>query len=65
MSSPSVAEFRAGVRAWPDAHDLSGSGSSDLDGQVAQLPRVQAALHDAGWMRYGWLDFLFSPRRGS
>ncbi|HEY5400658.1 MAG TPA: acyl-CoA dehydrogenase family protein [Trebonia sp.] len=61
MSELSVAEFRAGVRAWLDSHDLSVSGSSvsgsaegSLDGQVAQLLRVRAALYDAGWMRYGW-----------
>jgi alkylation response protein AidB-like acyl-CoA dehydrogenase len=56
MSELSVAEFRAGVRAWLDSHDLSpdGVGPADLDGQVAQLLRVRAALYDAGWMRYGW-----------
>ena len=56
MSELSVGEFRAGVRAWLDSHDLSPApgGSSDLDGQVAQLLRVRAALYDAGWMRYGW-----------
>ena len=54
-ATPTVAEFRAGVRAWLDSHDLSPvAGSSDLDGQVAQLLRVRAALYDAGWMRYGW-----------
>jgi alkylation response protein AidB-like acyl-CoA dehydrogenase len=56
MSELSVGEFRAGVRAWLDSHDLSPApgGSSDLDGQVAQLLRVRSALYDAGWMRYGW-----------
>ena len=58
MSEPSVGEFRAGVRAWLDAHDLSpaadGAARPILDGQVAQLLRVRAALYDAGWMRYGW-----------
>jgi alkylation response protein AidB-like acyl-CoA dehydrogenase len=58
MSAPGVAEFRAQVRAWLDSHDLSpsvdGSAAGTLDGQVAQLLRVRAALYDAGWMRYGW-----------
>jgi alkylation response protein AidB-like acyl-CoA dehydrogenase len=57
-----VAGFRAGVREWLDDHDLSpvpepsadGSAGHSLDGQVAQLARVRAALYDAGWMRYGW-----------
>jgi alkylation response protein AidB-like acyl-CoA dehydrogenase len=56
MSELSVGEFRAGVRAWLDSHDLSPERSvaGSLDGQVAQLLRVRAALYDAGWMRYGW-----------
>ncbi|HEX4289921.1 MAG TPA: acyl-CoA dehydrogenase family protein [Trebonia sp.] len=54
MNPPSVAEFRAGVRAWLDSHDLSPGPDHSLDGQVAQLGRVRAALYDAGWMRYGW-----------
>src|SRR5580693_5673544 len=56
MTELSVGEFRAGVRAWLDSHDLSPDRSvaGSLDGQVAQLLRVRAALYDAGWMRYGW-----------
>jgi alkylation response protein AidB-like acyl-CoA dehydrogenase len=53
-ATPTVAEFRAGVRAWLDSHDLSPGPDHSLDGQVAQLLRVRAALHEAGWMRYGW-----------
>jgi alkylation response protein AidB-like acyl-CoA dehydrogenase len=49
-----VTEFRAGVRAWLDEHDLSPGGDHSLDGWVAQLARVRRALYDAGWMRYGW-----------
>jgi len=49
-----VGEFRAGVRAWLDSHDLGPSSDDSLDGQVAQLARVRSALWDAGWMRYGW-----------
>ena len=53
-ATPTVAGFRAGVRAWLDAHDLTPGPDHSLDGQVAQLLRVRAALHEAGWMRYGW-----------
>ncbi|MFD0901986.1 acyl-CoA dehydrogenase family protein [Actinomadura sediminis] len=49
-----VAWFRAGVRAWLDANDLSPAPGLDFGGQVAQLGRVRRALYDAGWMRYGW-----------
>ncbi len=49
-----VAEFRSGLRAWLDEHDLSAAPGHSLDGQVAQLARVRRALYDAGWMRYGW-----------
>src|SRR6202034_856784 len=53
-ATPTVAEFRAGVRGWLDAHDLTPGPDHSLDGQVAQLLGVRAALHQAGWMRYGW-----------
>ncbi|MEO3787422.1 acyl-CoA dehydrogenase family protein [Actinocorallia sp. B10E7] len=49
-----VTEFRAGLRAWLSENDLSPGPDHSLDGQVAQLARVRRALHDAGWMRYGW-----------
>jgi alkylation response protein AidB-like acyl-CoA dehydrogenase len=49
-----VAEFRAGLRAWLAARDLSPGPDRSLDGQVAQLARVRRALWDAGWMRHGW-----------
>jgi alkylation response protein AidB-like acyl-CoA dehydrogenase len=49
-----VTEFRAGLRAWLDEHDLSPGPDHSLDGQVAQLDRVRRALYDADWMRYGW-----------
>ncbi|WP_433635118.1 acyl-CoA dehydrogenase family protein [Nocardia sp. CA-120079] len=49
-----VSEFRSGVRAWLDEHDLSPGPDHSLDGQVAQLARVRRGLYDADWMRYGW-----------
>jgi alkylation response protein AidB-like acyl-CoA dehydrogenase len=49
-----VTEFRAGLRAWLDGHDLSPGTDRSLDAQVAQLARVRRALWDAGWMRQGW-----------
>jgi alkylation response protein AidB-like acyl-CoA dehydrogenase len=49
-----VGEFRAGLRAWLDTHDLSPGPDRSLDAQVAQLARVRRALFGAGWMRYGW-----------
>ncbi|MFF0490125.1 acyl-CoA dehydrogenase family protein [Nocardia sp. NPDC004068] len=49
-----VAEFRAALRTWLDEHDLTPGPDHSLDGQVAQLARVRRALHEAGWMRYGW-----------
>ncbi|MFJ3898714.1 acyl-CoA dehydrogenase family protein [Streptomyces sp. NPDC090083] len=49
-----VDDFRTGLRAWLDAHDLSPGPDRSLDAQVAQLARVRRALYDADWMRYGW-----------
>jgi alkylation response protein AidB-like acyl-CoA dehydrogenase len=49
-----VADFRSGLRAWLDEHDLSPGPDHSLDAQVAQLARVRRALFDADWMRYGW-----------
>ncbi|MEV0107883.1 acyl-CoA dehydrogenase family protein [Nocardia sp. NPDC050799] len=49
-----VEEFRSGLRAWLDEHDLSPGPEPGFDAQVAQLARVRRALYDGGWMRYGW-----------
>lgn len=60
MNAPSApgylnaADFRTGLRAWLDEHDLSPGPDHSLDAQVAQLARVRRALYDADWMRYGW-----------
>ncbi|SEG85176.1 Acyl-CoA dehydrogenase [Thermomonospora echinospora] len=49
-----VDEFRTGLRAWLDEHDLRPVHDGSLDGHMAQLSRVRRALFDAGWMRWGW-----------
>lgn len=50
-----TAQFRAGLSAWLDTHDLTPDPADrSLDAQVAQLARVRASLYEAGWMRYGW-----------
>ena len=49
-----VKEFRSGLRAWLDDHDLTPGSDHSLDAQVAQLARVRSALFQAGWMRHGW-----------
>jgi alkylation response protein AidB-like acyl-CoA dehydrogenase len=53
-----LAAFRAGLRAWLDAHHarlapryaLPGT----LDDHVAQMQRVKALLWEAGFMQHGW-----------
>lgn len=49
-----VAQFRSGVRAWLDEHDLSPGPDQSFEAEIGQLARVRRALYDAGWMRYGW-----------
>lgn len=49
-----VTEFRSGLRAWLDEHDLSPGPDTSYEAEIAQLARVRRALYDAGWMRYGW-----------
>jgi alkylation response protein AidB-like acyl-CoA dehydrogenase len=53
-----IAEFRAALQAWLDAHgdELAPryAPPGTLDDQIAQMQRVKAILFDAGWMRYGW-----------
>ncbi|MGO9873665.1 MAG: acyl-CoA dehydrogenase family protein [Acidimicrobiia bacterium] len=54
----SVAEFRAALHGWLDAHhdELAPPylAPGTLDEHMAQMQRVKSALFDAGWMRYGW-----------
>jgi alkylation response protein AidB-like acyl-CoA dehydrogenase len=53
-----LAEYRAALDAWLDAHHetlapryaLPGT----LDDHVAQMQRVKSILFESGWMQYGW-----------
>lgn len=55
MTSTETAEFRSQLRAWLDENDLSPApGAHSLDDHIRQFARVQRALYDAGWNRYGW-----------
>lgn len=47
-------EFRIRLRAWLDANDLTPPKDHSLESQMRQFARVQHALYDAGWGRYGW-----------
>jgi alkylation response protein AidB-like acyl-CoA dehydrogenase len=53
-----IAEFRAELHAWLDAHhgELAPTFAppGSLDEQMAQMQRVKSILFDAGWMRHGW-----------
>jgi alkylation response protein AidB-like acyl-CoA dehydrogenase len=49
-----VEEFRTGLRAWLDEHDLTPSPNHSLQGHMQQFARVSRELYDADWMRYGW-----------
>ena len=49
-----VEEFRKGLRAWLDEHDLTPGPDHSLQGHMQQFARVSRALYDADWMRYGW-----------
>lgn len=54
LAQATPAEFRSQLAAWLDANDLSPDGDHSLEGHIRQFARVQRALYDAGWMRYGW-----------
>jgi alkylation response protein AidB-like acyl-CoA dehydrogenase len=49
-----VEEFRTGLRAWLDEHDLTPGPDHSLQGHMRQFARVSQALYEADWMRYGW-----------
>lgn len=48
------AAFRTRLRAWLADNDLTPPDDDTLPGQLRQFARVQRALYDAGWGRYGW-----------
>jgi alkylation response protein AidB-like acyl-CoA dehydrogenase len=53
-----LADYRAELQGWLDAHDGELAPRYDppgtLDDRVAQMQRVKRLLFDAGWMQYGW-----------
>jgi len=53
-----LADYRAELNAWLDAHheELAPpfAPPGTLDEHVAQMQRVKSILFEAGWMRYGW-----------
>ncbi|WP_197375065.1 acyl-CoA dehydrogenase family protein [Mycolicibacterium baixiangningiae] len=52
------AAFRTALRTWleenSDMVEPSPPADHSLQGHMRQFARVQRALYDAGWMRYGW-----------
>jgi alkylation response protein AidB-like acyl-CoA dehydrogenase len=58
MAEPSLAQYRADLNAWLDAHAAELApryeAPGTLDAQIAQMQRVKGILFDAGWMRDGW-----------
>ncbi|WP_348726970.1 acyl-CoA dehydrogenase family protein [uncultured Mycolicibacterium sp.] len=48
------AAFRAALQAWLGDNDLTPPDDDSLEGHLRQFARVQRALYDGGWSRYGW-----------
>ncbi|MBB2991903.1 alkylation response protein AidB-like acyl-CoA dehydrogenase [Mycolicibacterium iranicum] len=48
------ATFRTALRTWLDENDLTPPDDHSLQGHMQQFARVQRALYDGGWSRYGW-----------
>ncbi|MDR3663728.1 MAG: acyl-CoA dehydrogenase family protein [Mycobacterium sp.] len=48
------ATFRTALQSWLAEHDLTPPDDHTLAGHMRQFARVQKALYDAGWSRYGW-----------
>ncbi|CDO06168.1 acyl-CoA dehydrogenase [Mycolicibacterium cosmeticum] len=46
--------FRAALRTWLAESDLTPPDDHSLEGHMRQFARVQKALYEAGWSRYGW-----------
>jgi alkylation response protein AidB-like acyl-CoA dehydrogenase len=56
--SPKLADYRAELHAWLDAHHAELAPThplpGTLDDHVAQMQRVKSILFEAGWMQLGW-----------
>ncbi|ORA36466.1 acyl-CoA dehydrogenase family protein [Mycobacterium aquaticum] len=48
------ATFRTALQAWLTENDLTPPEERTLAGDMRQFSRVQKALYDARWSRYGW-----------
>jgi alkylation response protein AidB-like acyl-CoA dehydrogenase len=48
------ATFRAELQTWLAEFDLTPPDDHSLEGHMRQFARVQKALYDGGWSRYGW-----------
>ncbi|CAM3460629.1 acyl-CoA dehydrogenase family protein [Mycolicibacterium frederiksbergense] len=48
------AAFRTALREWLAENDLTPPEDHSLEGHMRQFARVQKALYDGGWSRYGW-----------
>jgi alkylation response protein AidB-like acyl-CoA dehydrogenase len=57
-SAIALADYRAELQAWLDAHhdELAPrySPPGTLDDRIAQMQRVKSILFEAGWMQLGW-----------
>ena len=54
VDTSNASEFRSQLKAWLDENDLTPPADHSLQGHIRQFARVQRALYDAGWSRYGW-----------
>jgi alkylation response protein AidB-like acyl-CoA dehydrogenase len=56
-------QYRAGLDSWLDAHagelapDHAGAGDP-LEAHMAQLAKVKRLTYDAGWLRWGWPEWV-------
>ncbi|MDZ7882969.1 MAG: acyl-CoA dehydrogenase family protein [Mycobacterium sp.] len=48
------ATFRTALREWLAENDLTPPEDHSLEGHMRQFARVQKALYDGGWSRFGW-----------
>lgn len=48
------ATFRTALQQWLTEHDLTPPADHSLEGHMRQFARVQKALYDGDWSRYGW-----------